>query len=140
MRIISMAVLLLGVGAMSANAQMTVKKYQDWVKAAHDSHNTEEIRVSDWYIDGIGQGIQIMNIWMKDLHEKDKLTFPSQVYCTPGQLILHAENYRDLVDSFVVSVVNKPEWRKGDDPLEMPISFALQLSLMDAFPCDKDTK
>ena len=131
--VIRFAALLFCFSVVSVNAQMTVKKYQDWVKAAHDNHSTEEARTAEWYLDGIGQGLQMMNSWLKVSNQRP-------VYCTPAKLALKAENYRDLVDSFVVSVVKDPKWRSGDDPADMPIQQALLLALMDAFPCEKEAK
>jgi len=96
------------------------------LKAEIRVRNFDQMKNTEYFkahIEGVGQGFTIANAYL-EVEKKRPL------FCTPGKLILGADNYIQLIDATM-----KNDKYKNKIDLDTPIVIILFWGLQDTFPC-----
>jgi hypothetical protein len=64
-----------------------------------------------------------------------KANFGARSYCPPEDLILHTQNYRDMLDRSIEKRKDYPTIKRGYD--KDILGLLLLLELQETFPCNK---
>jgi hypothetical protein len=115
-------IFLLAVGATGANAQMSVKDYQEII-ATKDS---DAIHLVTSYIKGIGDGFVFYGVRAEDSVNQKPL------FCQPGKLPLRTENFVDIIDNEIKRSATLMPKEKLD---KIPLATILLSGLQETFPC-----
>lgn len=115
-------IFLLAVGVTGANAQMSVKQYQDII-ATGDS---DAINLVTSYIKGLGDGFVFYSVRAEDSVKQQPL------FCQPDNLALHTENFVDIVNREIKKAVGAMSKEKLD---AVPLATVLLSGLQETFPC-----
>jgi hypothetical protein len=130
---VAVTFLFLGVCVISANAQLTVKQYQEFVKSASTLPESDNGRqLPELYIKGIGEGLSWANTYLAVKHQE-------LLFCAPEKLGLDAKNYQQLLETFL-PVARKMKLAISTPVDEMSVANLLAFALIDAFPCNKGAK
>jgi hypothetical protein len=115
-------VFLLAVDVTGANAQMSVKDYQD-ILATKDS---DAMHVVTSYIKGVGDGFVFYGARAEDSMNQKPL------FCQPDKLPLRTENFVDIINNEIKRAATRMPKEKLD---KIPLATILLSGLQETFPC-----
>ncbi|MBZ5611786.1 MAG: hypothetical protein LAP38_26295 [Acidobacteriia bacterium] len=91
--------------------------------------------ILDMYIKGVGDGLVWANAELLGGHRQ-------QLYCSPKDLGLNADNYHQLLESFLPTLTQMVHWPYGTlkwkSVEDMPVGAVLLTALIHTFPCPQE--
>jgi hypothetical protein len=136
---ILVALVFLSTCPLPPDAQrMTVSEYHEGKalleKGRNDPTYSQAVAFFNLYIKGIGDGF----VWFNTLLQTTKR---DPLYCTPEKLGINAQNYQQVLESYLPTLNAKAHWPMGTwkSVEDVSVGFVLLEALMDGFPCNTES-